>query len=380
MDKNMAWQIFQQATETVKRAKRTLVLAPENPTQDTMATMAAVLSYLTAHQIPADGIIPQINLEKIPAFLPSHDKIQPRLSALRDLKIKLDVTQTPVHEMVYDVKDGKLEILLTPKSGEWQTKDISLHPGEDRYEAIIAIGFSDRQTLNAVFREPADFIHRLPIINLDHDAKNEHWAPINLVDLAATSNSEMALGWFEDWDNKKIDDRIATALLAGLIANTNSFRSSKVTPSTLEKAARLITLGADRENIVHGLWRTRQVNTLKLWGRALARLEHDRSRGLVWTTLSRQDILDSGTTEARLDELVNELIAFVPDAKVTAVFVEHDAYTTRLALFAQPPYAANVIGRPLGLDGSHLRASGAIAKPLLEAKDHAIESLRQSLS
>ncbi|MFA6099259.1 MAG: hypothetical protein WC750_00075 [Patescibacteria group bacterium] len=375
----MAWQASQQATETIKRAKRTLVLAQENPTSDAMATMAAVLAYLHAHQIPVDGIIPQVNPEKIPAYLPARDKIQSKLTAMRDLRINLDVGRSPIHELTYDVKDSKLEILLTPKSGEWRAEDVQIMPGEDRYEAIIAIGFPDRQSLSSAFREPTDIIHRLPIINLDHDAKNEHWASINLIDLAATSNAEMAFNWFQDWDENKIDGQIATALLAGLISNTNSFRSAKVTPQTLEKAARLITLGADRENIVHGLWRTRQINTLKLWGRALARLEHDRSRGLVWTTLSRQDILDSGTTEARLDELVNELIAFVPDAKLTAVFVEHDAFTTRMALFAQPPYAANVLGRPFGLDGSHQRASGAIAKPLMEARDHAVETLRQQL-
>lgn len=375
----MAWQALQQATETIKRAKRTLVLAPENPTPDTMATLAAVLTYLHSHQIPVDGIIPQINPDKIPAYLPARDKIQSKLTALRDLKIQIDVKKSPVHELAYDVKDEKLEILLTPKSGEWKTEDVKILPGEDRYEAVIAIGFPDRQSLSAAFHEPTDIIHRLPIINLDHEAKNEHWAPINLIDIAATSNSEMALNWFQSWDENKIDNQIATALLAGLIANTNSFRSTKVTPQTLEKAAKLITMGADRENIVHGLWRTRQINTLKLWGRALARLEHDRTRGLVWTTLSRQDILDSGTTEARLDELVNELIAFVPDAKLTAVFVEHDPHTTRMALFAQPPYAANVIGRPLGLEGSHQRASGAVAKPLMEAKDQAVETLRQQL-
>jgi len=138
-------------------------------------------------------------------------------------------------------------------------------------------------------------------------------------------------------------------------------------------------MGADRESIVHGLWRSRQVNTLKLWGRALSRIEQDKNLGLIWTTLSRQDILDSGTTEARLDELVNELIAFAPDSKLTAVFVEHDAYTTRMALFAQPPYAANVIGRSLGLDGTAKKASGAISKPLLEAKDFAIEQIKKIL-
>lgn len=375
----MAWETQKQATEALKRAKRALVLAPENPTHDALASTSAVLAYLQAHNIPADGHIPNLKLEKLPLYLTSTEKIQPQINSLRDLKIQLDVNQVPIKELAYDVKDGKLEIVLSPKAGEWQTQDVALLHGDDRYDLIVAIGFPDRQSLHNTFRQPMDMIHHAPIINLDHDPKNEHWGAINLVDLTATAISETAFSWFEHWDETKINAPIATAILAGMIANTQSFRSANVSPKTLDKASKLIAMGADRESIVHGLWRSRQVNTLKLWGRALSRIEQDKNLGLIWTTLSRQDILDSGTTEARLDELVNELIAFAPDSKLTAVFVEHDAYTTRMALFAQPPYAANVIGRSLGLDGTAKKASGAISKPLLEAKDHALEQIKKTL-
>jgi len=375
----MAWTAYQQATETIKRAKRVMVVAPENPTPDNLATLAAVLSYLQAHDIAADGLVPNINPDKLPNFLPLPDRILPKPTGLRDLIIKLDVSKIPVHELAYNAVDGHLEISLTPKSGEWNIKDVSVLTGEDRHQAIIAIGFPDRQTLVSAFREPTDMIHRVPIINLDHEAKNEHWSAINLIDLSATATAEVAYGWFEDWDAKKIDGPTATALLAGLMANTNSFRSSKVTSLTLEKAARLMTIGADRERIVLDLWRTNPVSTLRLWGRALSRLEQDLEHSMVWTVLSKQDILETGTSEARLDVMVQELIAHAPDAKLALIFVEHDPQTTRLVLFAQPPYMANQVGRPLGLDGSHIRASGAIDKPLLEAKDHAVKTLRQQL-
>ena len=375
----MAWTTHQQATEAIKRAKRVLVVAPENPTSDSLATLAAVLSYLQAHGIAADGLVPNINPEKLPNYLPQPDRIMPKPAGLRDLIIKLDLSKIPVHELAYDVVDGHLEINLTPKSGEWNAKDVTILPGEDRHQAIVAIGFPDRQSLVSAFREPTDMVHRVPIINLDHEAKNEHWSAINLVDISATSSAEVAYAWFEDWDAKKIDGPTATALMAGLMANTNSFRSSKVTSLTLEKAAKLMTIGADRERIVLDLWRTNPVSTLRLWGRALSRLEQDLEHSMVWTVLSKQDILDTGTSEARLDVMVQELIAHAPDAKLALIFVEHDPQTTRLVLFAQPPYMANQVGRSLGLDGTHIRASGAIPKTLLEAKDHAVATLRQQL-
>ncbi|MBU2566043.1 hypothetical protein KKG46_00605 [Patescibacteria group bacterium] len=375
----MSWTTNQQAIEAVKRAKRTLIIAPENPTPDAQASVAGLLSFLLAHDIQADAFIPNINIDKLPDYLPKRHDIKNNLPSTRDFKISLDVANVPIHELAYDVEDGKLNIILTPKNGEWKNDHVSLHPGEDRYDLIITIGFADRSVMGSAFNSHQDFIFRLPIINIDHDAKNEHWAAINMVDMTASSSTEVIFSWLSDWNKDKIDQNIATALLAGMIANTQSFKSPKIIPKTLERAAELVAMGADREKIVHQLWRTRQVSTLKLWGKALTRLEHDIQNEMIWTVLSRQDILESGASEAKLDELVNELIAYSPNSKLVTIFVEHDDKTTKAAIFTQIPYEADRLGRGLGLDGNKQRASGAIAKPLLEAKDHVIKTLREQL-
>jgi len=372
-------QGFAQATEAVKRARRALLVAPENPTPDAVAAVSAALAYLQAHGHVAEALVPNVQPDKLPHYLPHRDKLQPKIGGTRDFRISVDLNRAPIHELSYDVKDGRLHILLTPKNGEWEKKDVDLRPGEDRYDLIVAFGCPDRAELAKCFRENSDFVYRIPLVNVDHDAKNEHWAPINLVDLTASSVTEVLFGWLADWSEHKIDEQMATALLSGMIANTQSFRTPRVTPQTLERAAKLVAMGADREAVVHHLWRTRPVNTLKLWGRALSRLEQDEDRGLVWTTLSRQDIVDSGATEARLDEMVQELIAYAPGAKIACVLVEHDPAATRVAVFAQPPHQADAYGKTLGLDGTKQRASGAISKPLLEAKDHVVKTLRQQL-
>ena len=376
---NMSLQGFAQATEAVKRAKRALLVAPENSTPDAVAAVSAALAYLLSHSLTVEALVPNVQQDKLPTYLPHREKLQAKIGGTRDFRISVDVGRVPIHELSYDVKDGKLHILLTPKNGEWEKKDVDLRPGEDRYDLVVAFGCPDRAELAKVFHDNSDFAYRVPVINLDYEPKNEHWAPINLVDLTASSVTEVLFSWLADWSENKIDENMATALLSGMIANTQSFRTPQVTPQTLERAAKLVSMGADREAVVHHLWRTRPVNTLKLWGRALSRLEQDMERGFVWTTLSRQDIVDSGATEARLDEMVQELIAYSPGAKLACVMVEHDAASTRVALFAQPPYEANHYGKALGLDGSKQRASGAIAKPLLEAKDFVVQSLRQQL-
>jgi len=376
---SMSWHTPLQATEAVKRAKRTLILTPENPSADAIAAVAALLAFFKRQTINAEAFIPGINKEKLPAYLQNKDEILSRLGGTRDMRISLKVDRVPIQELIYDVKDGRLDIFVTPKNGEWKASDVSVHPEEDKYDLIITIGCADRNALGVAFQQHADFIYRTPVINLDFDPRNEHWGAINMVDMTACSATEVVFEWLTGWDEKKIDPQIATALLSGMIANTHSFRTPRVTPLTLDRASKLIAMGAEREAVVHHLWRTREVSTLKLWGRALTRLEQDEDKKLVWTTLSKQDIIDSGTTEARLDELVQELIAYAPNAKIVAIFVEHDEHTTRTALFAQPPHDAALAGRALGLDGNRERVSGAIAKPLLEAKEHAVKTLREQI-
>ena len=65
---------------------------------------------------------------------------------------------------------------------------------------------------------------------------------------------------------------MATALLAGMIAATNSFQSPQVTPQTLELASQLIVRGADRQKVIESLYRTKDIDTLKNWGKVLSRL------------------------------------------------------------------------------------------------------------
>ncbi len=379
LSKSMAYQGYEQASETIKRAKRTLIVVPENPTADMVAAMAGLLAYLKSHGFEVDAYSPNLQIEKLPDYLPVKEMILRELGGMRDFRISLGVDKVPVQEMAYDVKDGKLDIILTPKHGEWNAHDLSFHQGEDRYDLIIALGCADKNILASAFVNHADFVYRTPVINIDHDANNEHWAAINLVDLTAGSITEVLHGWFADWNETKIDEKIATALMAGMIWKTQSFKAASVTPKTLERASKLVSLGADRESVVHQLWRTRNVSTLKLWGRALSRLEQDTGNEMVWTSLSKQDILETGTTEARLDELVQELIAYAPNSKLVAIFVEHDEQTTRAAIFAEPPHDAKMLGRQLGFDGDKNKASGAIAKPVVEAKEHAISTLREQL-
>jgi len=380
----MALTQEQQAIELINRAKRILIATKDHASADTLSAVVALLAFLTTDKKQVDAVVPGYLAADLPAFLPKLDGITASVGAMRAFLLSLDVKTTPLGELMYDVKDGKLEITVVPKTGEWTPKDVSFKHGEDRYDLVIAIDAPDRASLGALAREHADFLYRTPVINIDRDPSNEHWGQLNLVDLTAVATTEVLFGLFDRWNRHLIDEKIATALLAGMIAKTQSFRTSNVTPKTLQVASQLIAMGAKREEIVHGLWRTRTVPTLKIWGRALSRLEQDRDLGLVWTSLTRQDFVEAGTPSSALDGVVNELVSYAPEAKIVVLIYENETVEKNgicVTIHAATPHSAQDLGRAFGATGSRERIDFCLTpgQTLIDGTKMVIERIRETL-
>lgn len=378
----MALTPKQQAQEAILRASRILILTKERPDHDALAAAVAFSLFLKKIKKDADITAPGVQATEIPSFLPSRDSIRETVGAMRAFHLTLNLKQTPLAEFMYDVKDGKLDVTVVPKSGEWSTNDAAFSHGQDRYDLVITLGCPDMASLGVVAREHADFLYRTTILNIDCDATNEHWGQINLVDLNAVAISEVLYGLIEEWNRNAIDEPIATSMLTGMICRTKSFRTKNVTPKTLSIASQLVAMGAKREEIVHGLWRTRSVPTLKLWGRALARLEQDRELGLVWTILSQKDFLETGVGAESLDGVVSELLSYAPEARVIALITEQDhGHQPMVTLHVQPPLSAAEIVRPFSGTGTRDRATVELpaGASLVERTRTFIDRLRETL-
>jgi phosphoesterase RecJ-like protein len=379
----MALNPQQQALEQITRAKRILIVGKEHPTNDVLASAAACLLFFRAMGKQADAVIPGIDKKTAPSFLPANTDLSGTVPAMRATTISLNVIDVPLGELLYDVKDGKLEITVVPKRGEWTPQHLSFKHGDDRYDLVVALDAPDMQSLGELSRTQAEFLYRTTVLNIDCSAANEHWGQVNIVDLNAVSTSEILCGLFDTWNRNLINADIATALLAGMISKTKSFRTQNVTPKTLTTASQLIAMGARREEIVHGLWRTRSVATLKLWGRALSRLEQDRASGLVWAGLSTQDLVETGANISTLEDVIDELIAYAPEAKVIAFVTESERPSgLRVLVHANAPYSAAELTRQFGATGTRERASFTLKEelPLIEGMKTVIDRLKEQLA
>lgn len=321
----MALSVSQQIIETIERSKQILVTFRQNWSVDAVAAAIALSAVLDrmekAHTIAVSGFQMPAHLK----FLSGVEKVRPSLDSMRKFLIKLALRNTEVEEFTYDIVDGELHIAITPRKGFFAPADVATAPSEWRYDLVIVMDTPDLEALGSFYTEHPEFFYHTPIINIDHTTHNEHYGRINLVDVTASSTAEVVAALFSQWDPKLMDETVATALLTGITAETESFRLASVSPKTLSLASQLMSLGAKREEIVANLYRTKTVSALKLWGRALARLKQDNLAQMVWSVMPATDFEKSGGSSADVVGVMDEMMGSIPHTRLALLLIEEPA-------------------------------------------------------
>lgn len=376
----MALTESQQVFEIIKRSSRPLICVPSGGGPDAYAAalgLSKVLKKLEKKSVivAADGPVPK-NLH----FIGGHQEVTTRLENLRQFVIELDASKTPVDELSYEVKGERLYVYLSPKKGFWDQNDVRTSSSGYRFDLIICVGSPDYESCAHLYSENPDFFFRTPVINIDHSPENEHYGQMNVVDLTASAVGEVCHDLFESIEPGLIDEEVATAFLTGMIAKTKSFRTNNVTPKTLQTASKLIARGARRENVVEQLYRTRSVQTLRLWGRALARLKADEHAKIVWSLLSQQDFMHAGAEETDLPDVIDELIASSPEAKIVVLLYEMNDRSVCGIVRTERPLDAIALTAKFKAAGTREEVRLCFTKQnIVQAEKQLIEGIREKL-
>lgn len=323
----------EQLKKLLENSKHILVVFNKHDRGDAVGAALALKTFLEKQHKQAEIAAGDFVLPKNLNFLPGAKDIQSELSHWQKFIIKVDISKAKIDTLSYDIKDNWLSIYLTPRQGTIGKNELRTAQSTYKYDLIITLNTQDLESLGSIFLNNTDLFYRTPIINIDNNPGNEHFGQINLVDLTATSASEIVYKIFNKIDFSILEKTTATALLTGMIAATNSFKTQNVTPITLNHAGQLINLGADREKIIQNLYRTRTIAALKLWGRALTHLKQDSQLKLIFTTLTHEDMARSGATIEELKGVMEELIINSPEAEMVLLLHETDTANTINGLF-----------------------------------------------
>lgn len=378
----MALSPTQQTLELIKRSRAILVAFRQEWTGDAIAAGLALAQALEKMGKNVDVVCQDFRPKPSLSFLPL-DKIKNQLKNLQKFVVSVDTAQIKVGEFYYDREDGRLNFYITPEEGKLQDQNVTTAAADFKYDLIFLLNTPDLESLGDVYKKNSDFFFATPKINLDHSNKNEHYGDINLTDLSAASTSEIVYQLVKDMDERLIDENIATSLLAGVISATKNFKTAEVTPRTLNLAGLLIASGARREQIIQNLYQTRFLSTLKLWGRILSRLNSEDNGRVVWSTISRQDFLETSTTPEEVADVVEELIATMPKTEIIALIYENsDLNKTSIdcLLYSVKSIDSREMAKRFNSEGNaDLAKFSLFGKSLVEAEREIVEEINNFL-
>ena len=309
----------QQAVAQIQRAQRILI-APGRPDGDSIGSALGL--WLALSQLKKDATIYVV--DPIPPsyhFLPQFSSIVSELTGLRDFIITITNPEAEPDKLSYNFANGQLNIVITPKRGNYEAEQVAFSHGGPKYDLVITLDAADLGQLGQIYEQNPNLFSEIPVINIDHHASNSYFGAVNLVDLTATSTGEILVSLIEAL-GLEIDSDIATCLLTGIISDTGSFQHSNTTPKSLTVAAQMVGFGARQQDIIKHLFKTKSLASLRLWGKILTRLQHRPDLRVVWSQVSLEEITTLQATPEDISGLIDELMTSIPETDLTVLLSE----------------------------------------------------------
>lgn len=238
------------------------------------------------------------------------------------------------------------------------------------FDLSVALDCGDLARLGNIFAEIK------PDINIDHHVTNELFGEVNLVLPEQVATCAILAEYLPKW-GFPLDADSAGALCMGLLTDTNGFRIPSVTPETLELAAKLMRQGAALPDIYQQSLVAQSLQTSKLWGLALSKLQ--LKDGLLWTSITLQDREQSGYHGKDDAEIANFLTG-VEGSRVAVLFNEQNSDKVKVSWRSRNHTDVAQLAK-LYEGGGHANAAGAeVNQPLQKAEAEIIEKTLKYMS
>jgi nanoRNase/pAp phosphatase (c-di-AMP/oligoRNAs hydrolase) len=353
-------QELQAATKAIEQAERLLIIPHANVDPDGLSSALSCHALFKAIGKDCTVICPDTLPESL-RFLPQFDQLSLSIASEQEFVLTLDTSNgVEIDSLRYTVEDNKVNIIIVPKKGRLTAKNVTTMNTNSSYDLIVVVDTADLSLLGSFYTDHIELFTETPVLNIDHHISNTRFGQLQLIDATCASATEVLYMWFQSHPTWKtlITPDIATLLLTGLITDTRSFQNPNTTPKSLEVAANLLDLGARQQEIIQHIYKTKPLSTLKIWGRALNRIQVDAEARIVWSSVSKEDLQEMGATSKETAGILDELISTVPDADVHVLFTEIEEGGFKASLRSSPAMDVNIIAGRLFGGGGHARAAG----------------------
>jgi hypothetical protein len=232
-----------QLVEKLKSANNILVTVRNSPSVDLLSAcigLTIMLNKLGKHATAVfSGDVPS-TME----FLKPEETLEKDTNSLRDFIIALD--KSKADKLRYKVEDKTVRIFITPFRTSLSQDDLEFSQGDFNVDAVVALGAHEQHELDQAITEHGRILHDAAVMSINN-ANDGNLGTINWQNNAASSISEMVAQLNGDLGKDLLDEQVATALLTGIVAETDRFSNDKTSSETMSLSAQLMTAGANQQ-------------------------------------------------------------------------------------------------------------------------------------
>jgi phosphoesterase RecJ-like protein len=192
--------------------------------------------------------------------------------------------------------------------------------------------------------------------------KTEDYADLELRDPEAAATALLVYEFFKA--NKiRINKNMANCVLAGILTDSGNFIYQTTTDKTIKISGEMLKAGANLPRIMDNTLRNKKLPALKIWGKAMARIQINKKYNIAFTVLTLEDIKD--LDEEDLEGIPN-FLGNMHDVKAIMVIREQADGTVKGSFrSAHPDTNVAKLAQALG-GGGHIKASGFVVEGKLQ--------------
>lgn len=238
----------QQIVDKIKSSTNILVTVSNNPSVDELSAALGLSLLLNKMKKHATAVFSGETPAAI-NFLDPEKTFENTVDSLRDFIIALD--KEKADHLRYKVEGDVVKIFITPYRTTITSDDLDFSQGDYNVELVLALGVKRQDSLDKALEAHGQIFDDATVATIVAGSDTSDLGTITWRDNSASSLSEMMVGLSETLkaDKPVIDEQIATAFLAGIVAATERFSNNRTSARVMTMAAQLMGAGANQQLI-----------------------------------------------------------------------------------------------------------------------------------